>query len=128
MTYKKVDIIFKEYLQLAIARLEATHRGVDVWPTLHTDDYTLKYDGEGTLSLLASHDWYTVAETRSGAFKLVNIAGFEIPIESDDIEHIRAFYNRNGTDPLTIPAMSMEQFIEAVAVSVDHIPDDEWSY
>ena len=125
MKYKTIDLIFKEYLQGAIARLEAEQRGINEVATLDTADWDLVYDGKGTLTLKCDKDWYTISESESGGFKLANIAGFDIPIPAKDNVNIRSFYVRHGDTPLTIPRMSFSALVDNLSSS--EVEDEEYT-
>lgn len=131
MRYKRVDMIFKEYLQGAIERLEREHRGIDESIPLDTSEWDMKYHGNTrTLTLASDKDWYVITDNGDAGLKLVNIAGLEIPIATPDKIHIRAFINRIGEETIKIPRMTFNEMVEALKrfEEGDVVTDDPMVY
>lgn len=114
MSYTRHDMIFKEYLQGAIAiNVRDYHQRTNV-VTLENSRYNLEFDGNFTLLLRGQVQCYTVLRARNGTMTLLDRDDRILPLRDKDIEHLTDYFDKNQENIVFVPRMNMTEFKEAL--------------
>lgn len=114
MSYTRHDMIFKEYLQGAIAiNVRDYYQRTNV-VTLENSRYRLEFDGDYTLILGGQVQCYTVLRARNGTMTLLDRDDRVLPLRDQDIEHLTAYFDKNQGNKVFVPPMNMSEFEEAI--------------
>ena len=110
MFYTRHDMIFKEYLQGAIAiNVRDYHQRTNVI-TLENSRYDLEFDGDYTLLLRGQVQCYTVLRARNGTMTLLDRDDRVLPLRDKDIEHLTDYFDKNQENVVFVPRMTMIEF------------------